>query len=102
MKAALGEAGKDVFAMDLSLLGLNLTQTQDIAFWKNLSWQSVGLVLLPVISALLSFLFMKVSMATNKLNNQVNNDTAEKTNRTMMYTMPLISLWIGFTLPAAL
>ena len=102
VKAALGEAGKDVFAMDFSFLGLNLTQTPDIAFWKNLSWQSVGLVLLPVISALLSFLSMKVSMATNKLNNQVNNDTAEKTNRTMMYTMPLISLWIGFTLPAAL
>lgn len=102
VKAALGEAGKDVFPMDFSFLGLNLTQTPDIAFWKNLSWQSVGLVLLPVISALLSFLSMKVSMATNKLNNQVNNDTAEKTNRTMMYTMPLISLWIGFTLPAAL
>lgn len=102
VKAALGEAGKDVFAMGFSFLGLNLTQTPDIAFWKNLSWQSVGLVLLPVISALLSFLSMKVSMATNKLNNQVNNDTAEKTNRTMMYTMPLISLWIGFTLPAAL
>ena len=102
VKAALGEAGKDVFAMDFSFLGMNLTQTPDIAFWKNLSWQSVGLVLLPVISALLSFLSMKVSMATNKLNNQVNNDTAEKTNRTMMYTMPLISLWIGFTLPAAL
>lgn len=102
VKAALGEAGNDVFAMDFSFLGLNLTQTPDIAFWKNLSWQSIGLVLLPVISALLSFLSMKVSMATNKLNNQVNNDTAEKTNRTMMYTMPLISLWIGFTLPAAL
>lgn len=102
VKAALGEAGNDVFAMDFSFLGLNLTQTPDIAFWKNLSWQSIGLVLLPVISALLSFLSMKVSMGTNKLNNQVNNDTAEKTNRTMMYTMPLISLWIGFTLPAAL
>ncbi len=38
----------------------------------------------------------KISMKTNQMNNQSGNEQVEKTNRIMMWTMPLMSLWIGF------
>ena len=42
-------------------------------------------------------------MDTNKINSaQPKNDQMERTNKTMLWTMPLMSLWIGFTVPAGL
>ena len=42
-------------------------------------------------------------MDTNKINNnQPQSDQMERTNKTMLWTMPLMSLWIGFTVPAGL
>ena len=88
VKDALGEAGSKVFAMDFSFLGINLASVPTWKFWANgLSWSSIGLTILPLVSTVISFLSMKVSMDTNK---------------TMLWTMPLMSLWIGFTVPAGL
>jgi YidC/Oxa1 family membrane protein insertase len=56
--------------------------------------------LIPFVSAILAFLSMQISMKTN--GTAKNSDNPMANNKTMMYTMPLISLWIGFTLPAAL
>ena len=104
VKDALGEAGSKVFAMDFSFLGINLASVPTWKFWANgLSWSSIGLTILPLVSTVISFLSMKVSMDTNKINSaQPKNDQMERTNKTMLWTMPLMSLWIGFTLPAAL
>lgn len=44
----------------------------------------------------------KISMKTNQMNNQSGNEQVEKTNRIMMWTMPLMSLWIGFMMPVAM
>ena len=41
-------------------------------------------------------------METNKINKQTENAQADSMNRSMMLTMPLMSLWIGFTVPAGL
>ena len=41
-------------------------------------------------------------MKTNQMNNQSGNEQVEKTNRIMMWTMPLMSLWIGFMMPVAM
>lgn len=101
---ALGEAGSKVFAMDFSFLGINLASVPTWKFWTNgFGWGSIGLTILPLVSTVISFLSMKVSMDTNKINNnQPQNDQMERTNKTMLWTMPLMSLWIGFTVPAGL
>ena len=55
--------------MDFSFLGINLANTPSWKFWEGgLSWTSVGLFLLPLFSTAVSFLSMKVSMDTNKIN----------------------------------
>ncbi len=103
VQAALGEAGSNLFAMDFSFLGINLANIPTWKFWEGgLSWASVGLFLLPLFSTAVSFLSMKVSMETNKINQQTQNSQMDRTNKTMMYTMPLVSLWIGYTVPAGL
>ncbi len=103
VQAALGEAGNNLFVMDFSFLGINLDAIPTWKFWADgLKWATIGLFLLPLVSTAVSFLSMKVSMATNKINQQLQNDQMDKTNRTLLYTMPLISLWIGFTVPAGL
>ena len=44
---------------------------------------------------------MKVSMATNQVNKQ-SNAQADQTSKMMMWMMPLMSVWIGFSVPAGL
>ena len=90
-----------VFRVDYSFLGLDLTVIPQNV-WKSLlsgGWPVIGLVLIPVISAALSFYQSKVAMGKQSGD---QNDAAARTSRSMMYMMPLMSLWIGFTLPAAL
>ena len=41
-------------------------------------------------------------MATNKINSATENAQADQMNKTMLWMMPLMSLWIGFTGPCAL
>jgi YidC/Oxa1 family membrane protein insertase len=102
-KAALGEAGDGLFSMNFSFLGIDLSATPNWRFWQGgLNWGSIGLFLLPLISVVASFLSMKISMATNKMTNQAQSEQVDKNNQMMMWMMPLMSLWIGFTLPAAL
>lgn len=102
-KQALGEAGDGLFAMNFSFLGLDLDAIPTWRFWEGgIHWATLGLFLLVLVSTLVSFLSMKVSMQTNKINNQTQNAQMDQTNKTMMLMMPLMSLWIGFTVPAAL
>ena len=103
VQAALGEAGSGIFAMNFSFLGLDLSAIPNWKFWAGgVTWNSLGLFLMVLISTVVSFLSMKVSMATNQINKQSQNAQMDQTNKMMMYMMPLMSLWIGFTLPAGL
>ena len=102
-QAALGDAGKGLFSMNFSFLGLDLDAIPTWKFWEGgIHWATLGLFLLVLISTAVSFLSMKVSMATNKVNSQSQNEQMDKTNQSMMLMMPLMSLWIGFTVPAGL
>ena len=97
---AAGVAATSMFVINFNFFGLDLAQTPTWKFWEGgVTWQSVGLFLLPVISAGLSFLSSKVSTATNQMN---KNQQVDTTNRTMFIMMPLMSLWIGFSFPAGL
>ena len=104
VKAALGDAGAGLFSMNVEFLGINLANIPQLNFWSNgMNWGSVGLFLLPLVSVGTSLLSMYVSMKTNQMNRGgVQNEQMAKTNRTMMIFMPIMSLWIGFTVPAGL
>ena len=71
-------------------------------FWKaDDIGAAFGLWLIPVISAALGVVSMIV---TNKINAKVlgTQRTMDQSTRMTMFIMPLFSLWICFTLPAAL
>ncbi len=100
--AALGEAGRGVMAINFSFLGLDLAMLPTWKIWENFSWPVIGSLLLILISASSSFLFSKISMKTNQMNNNTKNEQVDKTNKMMTWMMPLMSLWIGFVMPVAL
>ena len=105
LNAAFAGAGDNLFILNFDFLnGIDLSQIPNFMFWKDgFGWSSIGLFLLPVISVVTSVLSMKVSMATNRMNNnQPQNEQMERTNKIMMWTMPLMTVWIGFTVPAGL
>jgi len=102
VKAALGDAGAKIQGMDFSFLGMNLASIPSYKFWGN-GLQGVLMFILVLVSAATSFISMKVSMATNQMSkNQPSNATTDQTNKMMTWMMPLMSLWIGFTVPAGL
>ena len=104
VQAAVGEAGANIFSINFSFLGLDLSQVPQLKFWEyGLSWDSVGRFLIPIVSALTGLLFSFISMRTNQMRaNEEQNAQQKSTNRTMMIVSPLMSLWIGFAMPAAL
>lgn len=104
VQSALGEAGSHLFNLDFHFLGINLADIPNWKFWEGgVSWGSVGLFLLPLVSVCMSLLSMQISLKTNQMNrNQPQDEATARTNRSMMIVMPLMSLWIGFTVPAGL
>lgn len=84
--------------LNYSFFGIDLSVLPTTAFSNFVfNWSHVGLVLIPVVSAALSFVVSKVSMA-----GQPTTGAAGSSTKMMIWMMPLMSLWIGFTLPAAL
>ena len=100
--------------MNFGFLGIDLGQqpTFNIFAWEAFTWANIGLFLVPVLSAASQVFSMWVSMRMNNSlvtdkngvydEETAKNSQANQTSKTMMWTMPLMSLWIGFTVPAAL
>ena len=90
--------------MDFNFLGLNLAATPNWHFWafdfSEGVWPVIGLFLIPIISAALSYLSMQISQKVN--GTTATTAQAQSTNKMMLWMMPLMSLWLGFTLPAAM
>ncbi len=99
-------------AINFEFLGLDLSQVPTWKFWfsGDITLQKVGMFAIPVISALFNYLSMQISQ---KFNGSVaTNDKGEKDDdaaaavaknmKTMMYFMPIMSLWIGFSMPASM
>lgn len=103
-------------SINLTFLGLNLGAEPSWHFWEGQfwagGWQSIGLALMPVLSAGVQVLSMVVTMRINNslVTNEkgvrdkeaAKNSQANKTNKTMMIIGPAMSLLIGFSYPAAL
>ena len=106
VQAALGDAGSKLFALDFSFLGIDLSTIPQWKFWTMpMEWATnFGPLVLVLISVVLSFLSMWISQKTNKLNNQQSsgNTQADRMTKQMMFMMPIMSLWIGFVMPAGL
>ena len=115
LRAAIPELEEAVFeGINFNFLGIDLGGIPSWKFWawEAFTWANVGAALIPLISAGSQVLQMWVSQKTN---NSVITDekgiqdkeTAEKsqanqTSKMMMYTMPIMSLIIGFTVSAGL
>ena len=90
--------------INFDFLGLNLAQMPQWQFWTwdSVDWAHIGLFLLPIVSAVSGLVFSLITMKTNAINRQAENAAANSTNKTMLIISPLMSLWIGFAMPAGL
>lgn len=93
-----------------NFLGLNMGVVPNWHIWEfdfsNMEafLPAFGLFLIPFISAGLSYLSMKVSMARNgqPAGNDAQQAQAESMNKSMQIMMPLMSVWICFIMPASM
>lgn len=88
------------FVINFDFLGMNLAQTPQWQIWtQELTWNNIGLFLMPLVSAVMSLLFSMVMTRTNN----INNPDQPKSSNFMTYVFtPLMSLWIGYAMPAGL
>ena len=98
---AVAEFADQLQALNFQFLGLNLADIPTLKFWANgINWNSIGLFLIPIISAVTGFVFSLISMKTNSVNNQSAQQNS--TSKSMLIMSPLMSLWIGFMMPGCL
>ena len=100
--------------LNFNFLGidLGLVPTFNVFKWEVWNWAAIGLFLLPVLSAGGQVLNMFISQRMNNSlvtdekglqdKETAKNSQSNQTSKMMLYTMPLMSLWIGFTVPGAL
>ena len=83
--------------VNYSFLGLDLSKipSEIIKEGFSFSWAFIGVMLIPIISAVLSYVMSVVTMASNGQKAQANM-------KAMNLMMPLMSLYIGFVMPAGL
>lgn len=87
------------FDINYNFLGLDLTATP-WEYVKNFTftWAVIGVILIPILAGLSQFVFSKLTMKT-----QPQADAAGGASmKSMMYMMPLMSVYIAFIMPAAL
>ena len=115
IRAVLPEISEATLAgVNFDFIGIDLGKQPSINVfgWEAYDWANIGLFLIPLLSAGSQVLSMLIS---NKLNDSVvtnekgiqDKETAKQsqqnqTAKTMMWMMPIMSLWIGFTVPCAL
>lgn len=97
--------------VNFSFLGLDLSATPNFRIWnlEAYDWTHIGLFLLPLVSAAFQLV---ASLITQRMNNSVatnekgerdkSADAVNSTAKSMLYMGPIMSLWIGFIMPAAL
>ena len=100
--------------LNFNFLGINLGEVPNwkIWNWEVYDWAHIGAFLLPLASTGIQFVSMFIAQKQN--NSVVTNEKglqdeemakksqANQSTQTMLYMMPLMTLWIGFTVPGAL
>ena len=84
--------------LDYNFLGMDLSSVGKDLFsqFPSGGWPVIGILILPLISAALQFLMTQISMKAN------GNANANGASKAMIYMMPLMTVWMGYILPAAL
>ena len=95
--------------IDFGFLGINLAAVPSWKIWTATSWSAIGGAILALLSGGSNMLSMWVSQ---KMNGSVaTNDKGEKDEAAaksnqqmnmMMWMMPIMSIWFGFSMPAAI
>ncbi len=100
--------------INFNFLGVDIGVIPSIKFWAwdAFSWANIGAFLLPCLSAGSQVLQMWISQKTNDSvitdekgvqdKETAANSQAAQQSKMMMWMMPLMSLWIGFTVSAGL
>jgi YidC/Oxa1 family membrane protein insertase len=109
---AIRQIVPDILDIDFNFLGVSLAQIPSWRWIFNGPYTLVGfgLFIIPIISALSQFGTMLISQ---KLNGTVATDdkgqkdqdaaaAAAQSMKTMMYIMPIFSLWICYSMPASM
>ena len=112
--AVPGVSAATLEGINFDFLGINLGAMPqfNVFKWTKWDWAHIGLFLVPCLSAGSQVLQMFISQKSNNSvitdkNGVQDKETAEKSqaaqqSKMMMWMMPLMSLWIGFTVPAGL
>ena len=92
----------EIFNLNMNFLGMNIGQIPDWRFFLRDSFTifDFGLFLMPIFSVATIYLSQKVMMSTNVMQQQMMQQ--QQSMKTMMMMMPLMSLFFGFTFPAAM
>ena len=100
--------------INFSFLGLNIGSVPTFAFWKwgTFTWSTVGLFLIPLVSAGIQVVQTKIMQKLNEsvivdkngvqAEETAKNSQQAQTAKSMMLMMPLMSLMIGFSVSAGL
>lgn len=112
---AIANADTLTKGVDFTFLGINLGTIPEWRVWTAnwaWDWSHIGAALIPILSSgsqVVSMLIsqrMNNSLVTNEKGLEdkeaAKNSQTNQTSKVMMWMMPLISLWFGFTVPAAL
>ncbi len=103
--ASVQAVAPDAMAINFNFLGVDLSMVPTWKFWTypdGLTWNNIGLTLMPILSAALSVLMSVVTQKTNKMSNPNAENPAGNANFMLYVFSPLMSLWIGYIMPAGL
>jgi len=116
LKAAIPGISETTLAgVNFNFLGINLGMIPQFNIFSSTwawDWAHIGAFLIPLMSAGSQVLSMLITQKSNDsvLTNEkgvqdkemAKNSSQAQSTQTMMYMMPLMSLWIGFTVSASL
>lgn len=120
---AIPEYADKLHYINFDFLGINLGEVPHLQFWNFFDtlgvWGAIGLFLIPLAVTALNFWYTRFSMKTNqsltaaeevsetkkkkkKKDEPAQKSSAERSNQMMMWLMPLMYLWFGYSMPAGM
>ena len=106
---ALGDAADKLQTINFNFIGVNLGAIPDWKFWgwDSVTWNNIGLFLIPIAVTVLNFLYSQYSMKSSQIKNGDEKKeeaaaAANQSTKTMMMVMPLMYLWFGYIMPAGM
>ncbi len=114
--AAIPDYADHLQPINFNMFGIDLGHTPKLAFWKSFDevgvWCAIGLFLIPLVVTLFNFLYTRYSMKSNqaltnpeavkKNKKEVGASSTERSSNMMMWMMPLMYLWFGYSMPAGM